>query len=99
MSMNQSTFFGDHAALESLTQHGDRLVELAKHIRWEPLVAVAETIWRAGAEKKAPCGPKPWDAEVMVRVLVLKRLSQAQADGAHMERMINNFGYCPNSRL
>ena len=74
MSMNQYTFFGDHAALESLTQHGDRLVELSKYIRWEPLVTVAEKIWRAGADKKAPCGPKPWAAEVMVRVLVLKRL-------------------------
>ena len=74
MSLNQYTFFGDHAALESLTQHGDRLVELAKHIRWEPLVVVAEKIWRAGADKKASCGPKPWDGGVMVRVLVLKRL-------------------------
>ena len=74
MSMNQYTFFGDHAALESLTQHGDRLVELSKHIRWAALVTVAEKIWRAGADKKAPCGPKPWSAEVMVRVMVLKRL-------------------------
>jgi IS5 family transposase len=74
MSLNQYTFFGDHAALESLTQHGDRLVELSRHIRWDPLVAAAENIWRAGADKKAPCGPKPWSAEVMVRVMVLKRL-------------------------
>lgn len=74
MSMNQYTFFGDHAALESLTQHGDRLVELSKHIVWAPLVAVAEKIWRAGSDKKAPCGPKPWSAEVMVRVMVLKHL-------------------------
>jgi IS5 family transposase len=74
MSLNQYTFFGDHAALESLTQHGDRLVELAKYIRWEPLVAVAGKIWRAGADKKAACGAKPWDVAVMVRVLVLKRL-------------------------
>jgi IS5 family transposase len=74
MSLNQYTFFGDHAALESLTQQGDRLVELSKHIDWAPLVTVAESIWRAGADKKAPCGPKPWCAEVMVRVLVLKRL-------------------------
>jgi IS5 family transposase len=74
MSMNQYTFFGDHAALEALTQQGDRLVELARHIRWAPLVEVAEKIWRAGADKKARCGPKPWSAEVMVRVMVLKRL-------------------------
>jgi len=74
MSMDQYTFFGDHAALESLTQQGDRLVELDRHIQWAGLVAVAKKIWRAGAEKKAPCGPKPWDAEVMVRVMVLKRL-------------------------
>jgi hypothetical protein len=33
MSNNQYTFFGDHAALESLTQHGDRLVELDRHIK------------------------------------------------------------------
>jgi len=74
MSMNQYAFFGDHAALESLTQHGDRLVELDRHIQWAPLVAVAEKVWRTGADKKAACGPKPWDAEVMLRVLVLKRL-------------------------
>jgi len=74
MSMNQYTFFGDHAALESLTQQGDRLMELSKHIYWEPLVAVAEKIWRAGSDKKASCGPKPWSAEVMVRVMVLKGL-------------------------
>ena len=74
MSTNQYTFFGDHAALESLTQRGDRLVELDKHIQWAPLVAVAEKIWRAGADQKASCGAKPWDVEVMLRVLVLKRL-------------------------
>jgi IS5 family transposase len=72
--MNQYTFFADHAALESLTQHGDRLVELDRHIQWAPLVAVAEKVWRARADKKAACGPKPWAAEVMLRVLVLKRL-------------------------
>jgi IS5 family transposase len=74
MSLNQYTFFGDHAALESLTQSGDRLMELDRHIQWAPLVVVVEKIWRAGAEKKASCGPKPWDVEVMLRVLVLKRL-------------------------
>ncbi|MBP7142506.1 MAG: hypothetical protein KBA71_11410 [Opitutaceae bacterium] len=74
MGTNQYTFFGDHVALESLTQHGDRLVELDRHIQWEPLVAVAQKIWRAGAERKAACGPKPWSEEVMLRVLVLKRL-------------------------
>lgn len=74
MSTNQYTFFGDHVALESLTQHGDRLVELDRHIQWEPLVAVAQKVWRAGEERKAACGPKPWAAEAMLRVLVLKRL-------------------------
>jgi transposase, IS5 family len=74
MSLSQYTFFGDHAALEALSQHGDRLVELDRHIKWGVLVEVAEKIWRAGNEKKAACGPKPWSAEVMLRVLVLKRL-------------------------
>ena len=74
MSLNQYTFFGDHAALESLTQSGDRLIELERHIHWAPLVVVVEKIWRAGAEKKASCGPKPWGVDVMLRVLVLKRL-------------------------
>lgn len=74
MSMNQYTFFGDHTALESLTQLGDRLVGLDRHIKWEPLVEVAEKIWRAGEEKKAASGAKPWAAEVMLRVMVLKRL-------------------------
>jgi hypothetical protein len=74
MSNNQYTFFGDHAALESLTQHGDRLEELDSHIKWPQLVAVAEKIWRAGTDKKAACGPKPWATEVMLRIMVLKRL-------------------------
>lgn len=74
MSGMQYTFFGDHAALEALTQKGDRLVELDRHITWAPLVAVAEKIWRAGSDKKATCGRKPWRAEMMLRVLVLKRL-------------------------
>lgn len=90
MSMNQYTFFGDHAALESLTQHGDRLVELDRHIQWAPLVAVAEKIWRAGADKKAACGPKPWSTEVMLRVLVLKRLynlSDEQAEYQLRDRL------------
>lgn len=74
MSMKQYTFFGDHGALESLTQQGDRLVELDRYIQWAPLVAVAHKIWRAEAERKASCGAKPWDTEVMLRIIVLKRL-------------------------
>ncbi len=74
MSQDQITFFGEHRALEALTQAGDRLAELEKHIHWEPLVEVAEKVWRAGAEKKTGRGPKPWPADVMLRVLVLKRL-------------------------
>jgi hypothetical protein len=54
MSLNQYTFFGDHAALESLTQHGDRLAEMDKQIHWAGLLAVAEKTWRAGVDKKAP---------------------------------------------
>ena len=30
--------------------------------------------WRAGADKKAACGPKPWATEVMLRIMLLKRL-------------------------
>jgi IS5 family transposase len=74
MNSTQYTFFGDHMALEALTQRGDRLMDLSKHIQWSPLVKVSEAIWRAGEEKKASCGAKPWSAEVMVRVMVLKRL-------------------------
>jgi IS5 family transposase len=74
MSIKQYTFFAGSAALEALSQKGDRLVELERHIKWGPLVEVADRIWRAGAEKKAACGPKPWSSEIMLRVLVLKRL-------------------------
>ena len=56
MGTNQYTFFGDHVALESLTQHGDRPVELDRHIQWKPLMAVAQKVWRAGAVRKAACG-------------------------------------------
>jgi IS5 family transposase len=74
MSINQYTFFGDHQALESLTQAGDRLLELDRHIEWASLVKVADGIWRANADQQAPCGPKPWESEIILRVLVLKRL-------------------------
>ena len=73
MSNNQYTFFGDHAVLESLTQQGDRLVELDRHIKGPQLV-VAEKIWLAGADKKAACGPKSCATEVMLRIMVLKLL-------------------------
>ncbi|EIP99712.1 transposase, IS5 family [Opitutaceae bacterium TAV1] len=73
MSNLQTTFFGEHGALESLMQAGDRLVELDRQIEWEPLVKVVEGIWRGG-RKKAGSGAKPWDSEVMLRVMVLKRL-------------------------
>ena len=72
--MDQYTFFGDHQALEALTQQGDRLVELDRHIDWAALVEVAEGIWRVGADKKEARGAKPWAAETMLRILVLKRL-------------------------
>lgn len=83
--MTQYTFFGDHAALESLAQSGDRLVELARYIDWAALVAVADRVWRAGAEKKAPCGPKPWSSEIMLRVLVLKRLYNLSDEQAEFQ--------------
>ena len=74
MSTQQYSFFGDHQALEALTQSGDRLVELSRYIDWQPLVERADAIWRAGADKKASCGAKPWSSSVMLRILVLKRL-------------------------
>lgn len=74
MSMEQYTFFAGPGALEALSQKGDRLVELDRHINWLALVELADRVWRAGAEKKAACGPKPWSSEIMLRVLVLKRL-------------------------
>lgn len=93
--MKQYTFFGDHAALKALSQSGDRLVELERHIDWAPLVAVAERVWRAGAEKKASSGPKPWSAAIMLRVLVLKRLynlSDAQTEFQIRDRLsFQNF--------
>jgi hypothetical protein len=48
-------------------------------------VKVAEKIWRAGADKKAPYGSKPWNTEVMVRVFALKRLNNPSE-----EKWINN---------
>jgi len=74
MTPYQYSFFGDHRALEALTQAGDRLVELDRYIDWAPLVAEADGIWRAGAQKKAACGARPWNSELMLRILLLKRL-------------------------
>ena len=34
--------------------------ELDRHVKWAPLVAVAQTVWCPGTEKKAACGPSPW---------------------------------------
>jgi len=74
MSTDQYTFFGDHRALESLTQAGDRLMELDRYIDWQPLIEVADGLWRAARKGQAACGAKPWDSAVMLRVLILKRL-------------------------
>jgi hypothetical protein len=49
MGMNRYPIFGDDLALEALSQRGDRLVELDKHICWAGLVAVAEkTLAKSG---------------------------------------------------
>lgn len=75
MASQQYTFFGDHQALEALTQSGDRLAELDRLVDMKPLVAVADNIWRKNAaEPQGPGGRKPWSSEVMWRVLLLKRL-------------------------
>ena len=74
MANQQFTFFGDHLALAALTQAGDRLVELDRHVDFKPLIAVADGIWRQPVEPKGPGGRKPWSSEVMLRVLILKRL-------------------------
>ncbi len=70
----QSTFFGDHLALAALTQAGDRLEELDRHVDLAALVAVADKIWRPATAPKGPGGRKRWSSEVMLRVLLLKRL-------------------------
>jgi transposase, IS5 family len=74
MSTHQYTFFGEHRALEALSQAGDRLVELDKQLDLQPLVTVADAIWRANAANKRPGGRTPWASETMLRVLLLKRL-------------------------
>lgn len=70
----QYTFFGDHLALAALTQAGDRLEELDRLVDLAPLVAIAEPLWRPAKEPKGRGGRKPWSSEVMLRVLLLKRL-------------------------
>jgi IS5 family transposase len=60
--------------LEALTQAGDRLEELERYIDMKPLVSMADSIWRSGAQAKGPGGRKPWASETMLRVLLLKRL-------------------------
>lgn len=74
MSSEQYTFFGDHKALEALTQAGDRLAELDEYVDMKPLVAIVDKIWRAGVASKGPGGRKAWSSEIMLRVLLLKRL-------------------------
>eukprot|EP01034_Spumella_vulgaris_P012792 gene12792-16290_t len=79
----QGTFFGEHLALSALSQAGDRLEELDRHVDFAPLVAVADKIWRAGGAAKGPGGRPAWSSEVMLRVLLLKRLynlSDAQTE-------------------
>lgn len=70
----QQTFFGEHMALEAISQAGDRLEELERHVVLDELVKVADGIWRAQGEPKGPGGRKRWSSEVMLRVLLLKRL-------------------------
>ena len=70
----QYTFFGDHLALAALSQAGDRLEELDRRIDFAPLMVLADKIWRPAAGRDDARGRKPWSSEVMLRVLVLKRL-------------------------
>jgi transposase, IS5 family len=74
MSIQQYTFFGEHQALEALTQSGDRLIELDRNLDIAALVAVADEIWRGGKETKASSGRKSWASEIMLRTIILKRL-------------------------
>lgn len=70
---SQYTFFGEHQALAALSQAGDRLEELERHVDFAPLVKVAEQIWRPKGERQGAGRPR-WSSEVMLRVLLLKRL-------------------------
>lgn len=72
MKSRQYTFFGDHKALEALSQKGDRLEEFNRLLKIEGLVALAEGIWRE-KELKTRRGCKPWSSELMLRVLLLRR--------------------------
>lgn len=70
---SQYTFFGDHQALAALSQAGDRLEELDRQIDFGALVKVAEESWRPKGEAQGRGRPR-WSSEVMLRVLLLKRL-------------------------
>ena len=54
--------------MEAISQAGDRLEELERHVVLDELVKVAEGIWRAQGEPKGPGGRKRWSSEVMLRV-------------------------------
>ena len=90
MSEHQYTFFGDHHALEALSQSGDRLEQLDKILDLAPLVALADKIWNEARPLKANCGRSRESSEVMLRALLLKRfynLSNEQTEYQLRDRL------------
>lgn len=80
MEYIQLDLFGGHEAMKQFLLHGNPLVELDAHIQWEPLVKIVDKIWTEAREGTTGRGPKPWSSEVMLRVLILKRLYSLSID-------------------
>lgn len=78
--MIQSDFFGGYEAQKALLKRNHLLVELDEIIEWDPLVEKVRSIWLSGNRVKKPCGAKPWDPELMLRVIFLKALYNLSFD-------------------
>jgi len=74
MNTYQCTFFDGGNSLAVLAPANDLLGVITQHIDIPALVKIVEPFWRKETARNSPCGRKPWNSEVMLRVLLLKHL-------------------------
>ena len=79
MKSREKSFFDEETRLSELSEKGDFLEKLDKHIDWEKFRRPVEQAMR-NREPKGPGGRPPNDAVVMVKTLILRELYQLSDD-------------------
>lgn len=86
MKSREKSFFDEDARLSELSEKGDFLEKLDKHIDWELFRAPVERAMR-NRRPKGPGGRPPNDSVIMVKTLVLRELYQLSDDAIEYQIM------------